>query len=425
MWPQSNLLSIQVRTRWSRAGIVLSMLLNSCSRPAPSNVDWGAPATAINTITGKTFDPRRDGLPYTNFSDLMFSGYCLGITAVHAFSTLPPSIRLKSFGPIVETWFNDNPATNDNSAQRLIRFFSLLQITKHWMTYSNTLGTHKIRKLEEIKKTHELLQTEPHRSRGIIGFLQPIDTNQGFEISNGYHVVYIFGSRFQDGIYTFSYLDPNRPREPHSIRYDSATFTEEKKLEIEFNQSKEDPYSLVMYWTVDQMLKTAQASLAEIRQNVAFAPRLNFIEGDAFADFVAQRSWDQHDHAAKMWMGSLDLAAVVRNSPLGHGGQFAFKDYLAYEKFATIAQTQLENNCDEFRKFDLFLAQENPLLFDVLDAELHRIIREHSLTLDVEVTHYLVPQATQKSWRCLQLNFKHLFDPPKEEQRVALPAHRK
>lgn len=423
MWSKLNILSSRQRRTLAFALILVSAL-NACGRdhPAPHTESLSAAATAINTITGKTFNPLKDGLPYNNFSDLMFTGYCLGITAIHAFSTLPPAQRLESFGPTVEAWFNENPATNDNSAWRLMRLFSLLQMTKSWTLFSNNSGAHKIQTLEEIKKIHDLLEIEPHRSRGIIGLLQKIrsipsgkDSGPYYITSGMYHMVYIFGSRFQNGIYTFSYLDPNHPRQTLSLSYDSVTFSEDKKLEMEFKQSPKDPISLIMYSTVDQMLVTAKASLAEIQKNTAYSARLKFIGMDDSYDFMSKRNWDSHDEMAKQWLQNLNYDQINLISPLGRRAYISLKDYREYEKFAAIAQAQLDLDCGGFQKFYSFVKQQDPSMFIVLDTELRRVIQDSQLTLDVDVTSYKVPQATQKTWRCLQKKFTYLFDIPKEE----------
>lgn len=218
-------------------------------------------------------------LPSCNYGDLALNGYCQGVSAVHAFSRLSAEKIRKGFGEQLSQEFQKNPAQDEDAAFRLLRAFSLLQMSEKFSRFSS--GRPQIPNSEAVEmstgewgasdmntrkksnammdKNYAYMQTPQGQQQGL--FAGVMVTSSDFDRKLGGHSLYIVSARKEGDSYVFRYLDPNHPQTLNTLTYDrsraSTTFS---------SDGAHSRYVLLLTYDADTAYRIYQESLDDMKK---------------------------------------------------------------------------------------------------------------------------------------------------------------
>lgn len=362
------------------------------------------PATTPST-SGAYFDLDRDGVRFGNFSDLIYIGYCAGISTLHAYKALPAERRSALLGNELNSLFNIQNDTDHHQAVRVARTFtSLFQSTTMSEALKN-LDPKRVVSFENIHGLYRALQNEPTKSEGLLAQLKGISDEQGTP-TNFSHMVYIYKAELDGDVYRFTYVNPTFPQRSFVLNYDRKLFKKLSKTAIEFSQFSEDStnhFSWHIYWPLDEFGAVMKKSLAAMKKDPVQRPIVDFL-GFAANENNSLEIWK--DASAKHmvdrinWLNNLDAKKLEMISPIRQQSMLTLANFREFQKLMSVAQHQIDSGCDRFRSFYNFIERRRPNIAQLFKAEMRDLVAVYSFQATDASTGSL-PESIKKQSLCL------------------------
>lgn len=207
-----------------------------------------------------SFDPKKDGLPFTNFGDMTMEGYCQGFSNYQCFKRVSKEDLKKAFGEKVAHWMWNDQVENDVSARlKLLRLYAMLQMNEAYAACNaaqprlsnfgrfangrkvsseqaqaerktshpgSTSSQQALHGPEAVEKYYKFLNSEVGQETGLIvsvSLHKPPQTGLTSTFFEAGHALYAYKATFKSGVYTFYFLDPNHPQAVNSFSYNAKT----------------------------------------------------------------------------------------------------------------------------------------------------------------------------------------------------------
>lgn len=350
------------------------------------------------------FDIARDGVSFGNFSDLVYMGYCTGISALHAFTSLPAARRLSYLGAELNSLFAAQKDPKNAKAVHIVRSITTLSQSSAMIAALKNIDPSRLVTLEKIEAIYMSMQSEPLRSEGILAQLKGISDEQGTP-THVDHMVYIYKAELDGEIFRFSYVNPTQPKKTFVLAYDRRLFKNRSQTSLEFSQFTDADgghFSWELYWPLSDFAAVLRQSLDTMKRDPKQEAMLRFL-GFSTLDSAHLHDWKENASAIN-WLDSLDAARLLKTSPLRQQPYLTLSNFREYQKLMSVAQSQLDLSCDRFLVFYNFVKRRRPEIARMIDAELRDLAASYNLSgLDIPSTEY--PGVIKDQLVCLKQKF--------------------